>query len=99
MFLAQLGGKLTGFGMRIRSFDYYDDDFSCVVLVFNVAYAVKRARMPIVTTASVVNEPSVNPRTVDAGTRLVEVSVTELVRLRLEEIVTVICDMYTDSVV
>jgi hypothetical protein len=49
-----------------------------VVLGFNVTYAVKRARMPITITASVVNDPSVNPSVADdAGTRLVELSAVE----------------------
>jgi hypothetical protein len=52
-----------------------------VVLGFNAAYAVKRARTPITTTASTVNDPSVNPRAADAGTRLVELFVTELVKV------------------
>ena len=48
-----------------------------MVLGFNVTYAVKRARMPITATASVVYDPSVNPSVADAGTRLVELCVVE----------------------
>ena len=49
------------------------------ILGFNVAHAVNRTRIPITVTASVVNEPLVNPRAVDAGTMRVELSVIELV--------------------
>jgi hypothetical protein len=44
-------------------------------------YAVNTARMPITTTASAVNEPPVNPRAADAGTKLVELIVVELVKV------------------
>jgi hypothetical protein len=50
-----------------------------MVLDFIIMYAVKRARTPITITASVVNASSVNPRAAEAGTRLVELLVIELV--------------------
>jgi hypothetical protein len=46
------------------------------ILGFNVTHAIKRTRIQIPVTASMVNEPSVNPRAVDAGTMLVQLSVT-----------------------
>jgi hypothetical protein len=53
----------------------------CVVLGFNMTYAVNRARVPITIAATAMNEPSVNPRTAEAGTRLVELSVVEVVKV------------------
>jgi hypothetical protein len=55
--------------------------YESMVPGFNVVNAVKRARTPITIMANAVNEPLVNPRTVNSGTRLVELSVIELVKV------------------